>query len=441
VIIDERKRRLAEIPLCLVGADGTKLEQTTDSTGTARWDEVPSEQTWQLTCTEQPGDMQRGATLGLVKFVENTEPEAASEEELANALPEEELDDEEEEDSAPVVGGGLGGSLSGGAKNAANSAGGGLLGAVGKVVTDVVDALSGAVKVDVSAGASAAGGTAGSIGSFDTTFGDASESDADDDAVEDADREYPPGFDPQAGPTLSFVANVERVKVKNGDSLESLASAANLSANQLTLFNWGTDDPAEIQRKLRWETGCATDGDYADDLQLDDYADPGVIYVPRALGLPVEIGKRYKLLGKSVQPFFLVLKNGVGRPIPAAAYTLDFADGRRKSGTLGEHGVGLIENPQWGDVQVHYDDPGDVRAKALAGDARQAIQEIDVAALYQIMSTHSEELRALIDAYEQYFNDFSGDGFVADVNAIVTDENERLGVDILLDEVGGRLLG
>ncbi|MFZ5891640.1 MAG: hypothetical protein ACOY0T_11355 [Myxococcota bacterium] len=468
LVVDERKRRLPNIPLCLVGSDGSTLEQSTDESGVACWDDVSHEQTWRLTCSELPTVMRREATLGLVKFEEDSaEPEDALELEDEGAYGDEERDEDENdndatEDSMVVPGlrsglsGSLGDALAGGSgtpKAGSESDDRGLLGAVGQVVEQAVDGLAGALKFDVSlslgGGASDASDASGTSSSFSMSFGGGgfdsagfgSASEDPNGESEDAPRVYPHDFDPQAGPTLSYVAFVERVKVKTGDSLDSLARAASITSSDLTHFNWGTDDWDEVQRKLRWEVGCATDGDHADDLVLDDYADPGVLYVPRALALPVEVGKRYKLRGKSIQPFFLVLKNRLDRPIPAAAYTLNFADGTSRAGTLGEHGIGLVENPPWGPVEVHYDDPNDLRAKALAGDARQAIQEMDTAALYEVMSGHPDELRAVIDTYDDYFNDFTGDGFVADVKAIVTDEDERIGMDLLLDRVGESLDG
>jgi len=49
-----------------------------------------------------------------------------------------------------------------------------------------------------------------------------------------------------------------------------------------------------------------------------------------------------------------------------------------------------------------------------------------------VLRTHADELRAVIAAYNTHFNDFTGGGFSADVDAIISDKDERIGVDHLL---------
>lgn len=91
-------------------------------------------------------------------------------------------------------------------------------------------------------------------------------------------------------------------KVKSGESLESLAEKTGTTWQTLAKFNWGTDDPKEINHFLRHEVGCSKkdkDGNYI----FDDADDPGIVLLPgpwKEQGLSggktyvIEVGKSAK---------------------------------------------------------------------------------------------------------------------------------------------------
>lgn len=77
-----------------------------------------------------------------------------------------------------------------------------------------------------------------------------------------------------------MIAKVEKYKVKTGDTLAGIASKNGMPLKDLTMFNWGTDDPDDINQHLAQDVGCTKkteDGKYT----LDDGDTPGIIYVPK----------------------------------------------------------------------------------------------------------------------------------------------------------------
>jgi LysM repeat protein len=78
------------------------------------------------------------------------------------------------------------------------------------------------------------------------------------------------------------IAVVEDHKVKTGETLRGLAEKAGISLETLTIFNWGTDNPDEINKNLHRHVGCKkkdADGNYI----FNDDDKPGIIYVPKRL--------------------------------------------------------------------------------------------------------------------------------------------------------------
>jgi hypothetical protein len=73
-------------------------------------------------------------------------------------------------------------------------------------------------------------------------------------------------------------------RVKSGETLDGIARRYNLSANALMQFNWQTNDPDEVDRRLLLEVGCQKRG--ADQhVVFDDADQPGIVYCPAALRL------------------------------------------------------------------------------------------------------------------------------------------------------------
>lgn len=79
----------------------------------------------------------------------------------------------------------------------------------------------------------------------------------------------------------SRLALIEEHKVRTGESLESLASVAGMTWQELAEFNWGTSVPKEINRHLRLDVGCSKKTADGKNYILDSSDDPGIIYIPK----------------------------------------------------------------------------------------------------------------------------------------------------------------
>lgn len=79
-----------------------------------------------------------------------------------------------------------------------------------------------------------------------------------------------------------FLVRVIEHKVSDGETLEGIAEAHELTVEQLTQFNWGTTDPAQIQRRLLIEVGCKT-RDESGNFVLTSRDNPGILFIPRPL--------------------------------------------------------------------------------------------------------------------------------------------------------------
>ncbi len=82
------------------------------------------------------------------------------------------------------------------------------------------------------------------------------------------------------------VAGIERHKVREGETLESVAGAAGLTWQQLAKFNWKTDDPKAVNRHLASDVGCTRRTTDKKNYVFSNDDDPGIIFVPRAWKLP-----------------------------------------------------------------------------------------------------------------------------------------------------------
>jgi LysM repeat protein len=82
-----------------------------------------------------------------------------------------------------------------------------------------------------------------------------------------------------------FAIRVVAYRVRTGDTLESIAKAHRISADDLTKFNWGTTDRKQVDAFLSLMVGCTErgpDGHY----RFDDQDSPGTLLVPQ----PIDVG-------------------------------------------------------------------------------------------------------------------------------------------------------
>lgn len=86
----------------------------------------------------------------------------------------------------------------------------------------------------------------------------------------------------------------------NGGTLESITEARELTADQLTHFNWGTTDAEEIQGHLFTDIGCSLRDDSGSFI-LSSGDEPGLLYVPLPLKLDLALEERHLLrVGKAL---------------------------------------------------------------------------------------------------------------------------------------------
>jgi hypothetical protein len=100
------------------------------------------------------------------------------------------------------------------------------------------------------------------------------ESDADDDERDTAEEI-----------TGRWIAEVEEHKVQTGETLASLAEGAGLTWQRLARFNWGTEDPKEINEHLRDHVGCTKKTADGKNYVFSSDDDPGIVYIPRPWSL------------------------------------------------------------------------------------------------------------------------------------------------------------
>lgn len=80
---------------------------------------------------------------------------------------------------------------------------------------------------------------------------------------------------------LKFIVKAKEYKVKDGDSLDKIAKANGMTWQQLAKFNFGTDDPNEINKFLGGSRiGCKQKTKDKRNYIFTSDDDPGIIYIP-----------------------------------------------------------------------------------------------------------------------------------------------------------------
>lgn len=248
----------------------------------------------------------------------------------------------------------------------------------------------------------------------------------------------PPGPPPKPPPKPSpgspkWIARIEQHKVTTGETLDGIAREASLSESDLAWFNWKTRSDEEIQDHLRDDVGCTyrTEDDTA--YRLHNYDHPGIIYVPRRWeesGLITTQTHHFRVA--ELRIFYVQLVSERGHPIPEAQYRARFGDGTTWSGSLGRSGIDAIQNPPIGSVYIEYLDPVDIKAKSLAAYLRDAIHRRQALDICAALHRDRAMLPLIHEAYDTYFNDFTGLGLIKDIYASITDPEALKLVEVML---------
>jgi len=94
-------------------------------------------------------------------------------------------------------------------------------------------------------------------------------------------------------PAPRAIAGIEHHKVREGETLDTIAKAAGLTWQQLAKFNWKTDEPKAVNRHLANDVGCSRRTKDKRNYAFSSEDHPGIIFVPRPwrlqrLGVAVE---------------------------------------------------------------------------------------------------------------------------------------------------------
>ncbi|HEV2701293.1 MAG TPA: hypothetical protein VGV09_06670 [Steroidobacteraceae bacterium] len=226
--------------------------------------------------------------------------------------------------------------------------------------------------------------------------------------------------EPAAAPRV--IVEVDEHRVSTGESLDSVAAAAGLTRQDLTRFNWGTTDSKEINQRLYDEVGCTKTTLDGKNYIFDDLDEPGVVYVPTEWKQEyLETTRTHVFTVAPIERFLIVLESEQGLRIPDAAYEVTLADQSVRTGWLGRSGIGVLRGVPAGAVSVVYTDFDDVAAKSMAASVHAAFARRKLPDLYRVLEHSAQIIGQVAAAYETYYNDRTGEGFVSDIYQEVTD--------------------
>lgn len=158
------------------------------------------------------------------------------------------------------------------------------------------------------------------------------------------------------------IAIVEEHKVKTGETLKSIASTANMRWEALAKFNWGTDDPDEVNKHLHLDVGCTKKSTDGKNYIFDDSDQPGILYVPKkwtksGLATNQQHTVRVKPVISENKSLEVYDKDANDKPIQKRKFTLISTDGEKIKGECDDNGYCKIENIKskrnW---RIHFDD-------------------------------------------------------------------------------------
>jgi hypothetical protein len=114
----------------------------------------------------------------------------------------------------------------------------------------------------------------------------------------------------------------------------------------------------------------------------------------------------------------LILSSDDDVLLPEVEFSIAFENGVTLDGKLNRDGMARVLDAPRGFFEISYGDFDDMRAKVMAGRARQAIAKRDVAVVLGVLGQSSTLLAKVSEAYDTYFNDLGGQGLVADARSL-----------------------
>jgi hypothetical protein len=223
----------------------------------------------------------------------------------------------------------------------------------------------------------------------------------------------------------SFLVQVDRHRVRTGQTLASIAKEWRVPGEDIALFNWGTTDQQQLDRRYRETLGCTRTSPDGARVVFDDRDEPGVVLIPRPWESRLSIGPVHRIAVAPLRTVFLILRNEVGLALPGSRYEAEFADGSSRAGRLGRSGIARVEGVPEGPFTVSYPDQLEVLATSMAASVRRAFNEQATAPLFTLLMQEQPVIARAEAAYGQYFNDLTGQGLAADIDQVVTDPDAR----------------
>jgi hypothetical protein len=230
-----------------------------------------------------------------------------------------------------------------------------------------------------------------------------------------------------SGSASPCIAAIDAHKVKSGDTPASIAAAAGMDWRKLAKFNWGTDAPKEINARLRDDVGCTKKTTDGRNYLLDDTDNPGVIYIPSEWTQTLQPGQTHAIHVRRAKGILITLENEEGLRLPEVGYRVAFDDGTERTGQLGQNGMAMVSAPSTGIFQVTYPDEVDILAKSLAACVRKGLDDRKTDQIFRLFTHDRPVVARAVAAYDRYFNDYTGNGFVEDLYQEFT-EPEALAV-------------
>lgn len=220
------------------------------------------------------------------------------------------------------------------------------------------------------------------------------------------------------------LAAVTPHRIRAGDSLASIATIHGLSEDALLTFNFGGTSADLVDEGLVWSVGCVQRDPDTDRPSLTADADPGVIYVPAPFARDVAGAPGQLLPVRWAKPLVHRL-HADGWPIPDTPFRIELAGGEIRAGRTSRAGIVALAEYSRGPYAVSFPDTEDVLAKTLATEARAGFDGELLHPALRLLMMGSTLAAAAIDAYDHYFNTFTGNGFVEDVYHLVQDDDQR----------------
>ena len=221
----------------------------------------------------------------------------------------------------------------------------------------------------------------------------------------------------------AHLVEIDRYHVRSGDTLDAIAAVHDVTGDRLAEFNWGTSDLDALDQRCRDTLGSRPGPDGR--VRFDDTDDPGILLVPHPWSARLTVGAEHELAVAPLRPLFLRLENEARLPLPAARYTVRFADGTTRAGALGRRGIARLDGVPEAAFTVAYPDELELLATSLAASVRRAFDEQATAPLFTLLMQSPEVLARAAEIYRRHFDDLTGHGLAADIDQMITDPDAR----------------